>query len=192
MSASEQAAGLRCLSPAEYLAEELRAETKSEYVAGSVHAMAGATRAHNIIAVNALVLIGNHLRDKPCRPFGSDMRVRLPASVGEIYYSPDLSVTCDPSDTAELFLEKPVLVLEVLSPDTRRTDLREKRLAYFNLPSLHTYLILEQDCMSALMLRKIDNAWVELTFTDAEAELHLAPIDLRVRLGAFYDGITFP
>jgi Uma2 family endonuclease len=180
------------ISPDEYLAGEAIAESKSEYLDGKVYAMAGATRAHNIISTNALVTIGSHLRGKPCQPFGSDMRVRMPAIVGEIYYYPDVSVTCDPSDTADLFIEKPVLIIEVLSPETRRTDLREKRLSYFSVPSLEAYLILEQDHPAALLFEKIDGNWQERIFSDRGAEVSLNPIQLKIPLADFYTGVTFP
>jgi Uma2 family endonuclease len=174
------------ISPADYLAGEPLAETKHEYIDGKVYAMAGATRAHNIIAANAMIVIGNHLRGKPCQPFGSDMRVRLPSTVGDIYYYPDLSVTCDPTDTNDLYIEKPVLIIEVLSPETRRTDLREKRLAYFSIPTVQTYLMLEQDSPNALILERIQNAWVEKVANTPDSEIHLTPINLKTPLKSFY------
>ena len=41
--------------------------------------------------------------------------------------------------------DDPCLIVEVLSPHTALTDRREKLIAYRKLPSLHTYLIVEQD-----------------------------------------------
>ena len=42
----------RRYTPQEYLALERQAEFKSEYLDGIIVAMAGASRAHNLIAVN--------------------------------------------------------------------------------------------------------------------------------------------
>ncbi|MDQ2696904.1 MAG: Uma2 family endonuclease [Pseudomonadota bacterium] len=52
------------ISEEDYLAAEARAAGKSEYMAGEVYAMAGASERHNRIALN----IAFHLRDAdPCR-----------------------------------------------------------------------------------------------------------------------------
>jgi hypothetical protein len=54
----------------DYLAGELAANVKHEYVAGVIYSMVGATNAHNIIATNLLGFAGNELTDDP--------RVELP------------------------------------------------------------------------------------------------------------------
>jgi Uma2 family endonuclease len=80
------------ISPEEYLEGEKSASVKHEYVDGAVYAMAGASRRHNLIAGNTFLALGNHLRGKPCVPFNSDMKVRLPAEWADAFYYPDVSV----------------------------------------------------------------------------------------------------
>ena len=49
------------LSPAEYLANERQAACKSDYVAGEMFAMAGASRRHHLIVANVIRILGNQL-----------------------------------------------------------------------------------------------------------------------------------
>ncbi|WP_353568746.1 Uma2 family endonuclease [Haloferula sargassicola] len=65
------------ISVDDYLHGEEIAETKHEYIGGEVHAMAGGTRDHSAIAANAIGSLFGLLRGKPCRPFTSDLKVRI-------------------------------------------------------------------------------------------------------------------
>ena len=61
----------------DYLAGEQQSSVKHEYVAGLVYAMVGAKNAHNIIASNALISLGQQLQGKPCRAFNPDTKIRI-------------------------------------------------------------------------------------------------------------------
>ena len=61
------------ISPEQYLEAERRAETKSEYLAGQVFAMTGASLEHNLIVVNLILVIGTQLKGRPCQVLPSDM-----------------------------------------------------------------------------------------------------------------------
>lgn len=86
------------LSIAEYLAAETTSQTKHEYLGGRVYAMSGASRNHNLIAGNIFALIRNHLRDTNCRAFISDMKIKIESQQLDIFYYPDIVVTCNPQD----------------------------------------------------------------------------------------------
>ncbi len=80
------------LTPEEYLRIERAAETKSEYFDGDVFAMTGASRKHNLIALNIAAELRQQLKGKPCETYAGDMRVRVP-STGLFTY-PDVVVVC--------------------------------------------------------------------------------------------------
>lgn len=179
------------ISPEDYLEGEKLAAVKHEYVDGAVYAMAGASRRHNLIATNTLVALANHLRGKSCVPFNSDMKVRLPAEWADAFYYPDVSVSCDPADNHAYYLARPVLLFEVISPETEQTDRREKRLAYRTIPGVKMYVILEQARIAATVLRAAETGWQTDVLEGATAPLVLDPIGLTLSLGQLYERVEF-
>ena len=80
------------VSSQEYLALEKQAVYKNEYIAGTIVAMSGASRAHNLIVTNIVTSLGQQLRGRSCEVYANDMRVKMPAS--DFYVYPDVVVVC--------------------------------------------------------------------------------------------------
>lgn len=174
------------LTEDEYLAGELLSEVKHEYLAGTVHAMAGASARHNTIAHNIGGSLFNHLRGKTCQPFGSDMKLRLEFGGGVVFYYPDAMVCCDPADDADYFRQSPILIIEVLSPQTSRVDQREKLLAYQKLSSLEVYVIVDQD-QCRLTLHRRSNDWQAEFLTGPDDALHVSGLGWSVPVREIYE-----
>jgi Uma2 family endonuclease len=138
----------------DYLAAELDAPVKHEYVAGVVYALAGARNAHNTIGGNIFGELHARLRGRTCRPFNSDtkIRVRQPGQVR--FYYPDTSVICRPNPPSDTYQDEPTVLFEVLSRRTRRIDLGEKKDSYLTIPSLGVYVIVEQDTPTVIAFRR--------------------------------------
>src|SRR5262245_10573147 len=85
-------AARQLLTPAEYLAIESAADVKSEFYAGAMFAMAGASPEHNAIVFNVATGLGPQLRGRPCQGFSSDQRVKV--SETGLYTYTDLAVVC--------------------------------------------------------------------------------------------------
>jgi len=134
--------GAATLSVEEYLALERATGLKHEYVLGQVYALAGASEAHNRIAVNVLAALLPAARAAGCRLVGSDQKLQ-PGN--DLYYYPDVQVLCDPTDDDPLVKHRPCVVVEVSSEGTEATDRREKLLVYRGIASLRLYLIVAQD-----------------------------------------------
>src|SRR5579862_3723063 len=94
---------LNLVSVDDYLATELISPIKHEYLGGVVYAMAGARNAHNIITVNTLAALHTRLRGRPCRPFNSDTKIRVPLPAQVRLYYPDASVSSRPGPQADSF-----------------------------------------------------------------------------------------
>jgi len=78
----------------------------------------------------------------PCQAHGDGMTVQIDDSD----YEPDAAVHCGaklPDDA--IAVPDPVIIVEVLSPSSRKSDRSLKLGEYFKLPSLHHYLIVWPD-----------------------------------------------
>ena len=103
------------ISVEEYLESELVASVKHEYIAGRIYERIDTTNAHNFVVGNALGMLGFRLKDKPCRPFNSDTKIRVRMPDHQRFYYPDLSVVCEQNPLTDTFQDQPVLIIEVLS-----------------------------------------------------------------------------
>jgi Uma2 family endonuclease len=179
------------VSVEDYLAEELRAESRHEYLGGLVYALAGASEEHNVIAANLMGMLHAQLRGKPCQPFGSDMKVRLQTLGDTYFYYPDAMVACDPTDAGHGWRERPATLFEILSDETRRVDEREKRFAYLQLPSLQAYIRIEQSSAEVIAERRISGEWKSEKLTGLRAIAELPELALRLPLAELYDRLRF-
>jgi Uma2 family endonuclease len=143
------------ISMEEYLAGELLAETKHEFIDGYVYAMAGASKNHESIAANVLAGVHQQLKGTRCRPFGSDVKVKA----GTNFFYPDVMVVCEDKTNNPYYTESPILLVEVLSKSTRRNDETIKRTAYQSLPSVQEYVLIEQDFVDVEVCRS-SSGWV--------------------------------
>ena len=182
------------VSAAEYLALEREALTKSEFVNGRIYAMAGASATHNEIAGNLFGLLWSALRSGPCRPYGSDQRIGVPAT--GIYTYPDISIVCqpklsDPKDADTLI--NPTALFEVLSPSTEAYDRGAKFAHYRRLPSLREYWLVSADRRRIERFRKHGEVWELEEFEGVEAIIPLSvAAGVSIPLSAVYEGVSVP
>ena len=179
------------VSVRDYLAGERVAKRKHEYVDGVVYAMAGGTVQHSRIASNATVALGSQLRGHQCEAFNSDMKVRVRLSRGTRFYYPDVSVVCQPNADNDSFHDAPVVIVEVISESTRRTDEYEKREAYLSIDSLHVYVLVEQASAAVLVYRRGDSGFDREVYTGLDAIIPLPEIECELALAELYQNVEF-
>ncbi|MGH7638591.1 MAG: Uma2 family endonuclease [Gemmatimonadaceae bacterium] len=179
---------LRRMTLEEYLEFEENSPIKHEYVAGEVFAMSGVTTRHNLINLN----MTHHLRDaakrRGCRVFG--MEVKLRAGKDRIYY-PDIIVACGKAADVELIVEAPAVVVEITSPSTHATDRREKLDAYQRLPSLRSYLVVEQRRRQVIVYTRTRGAWRRDEVAGA-GDAAIPALGLTLTLDDIYDDVPLP
>lgn len=179
------------ISPEEYLEGELRAEVKHEYLSGVVYAMAGTRNVHGDISTNILGMFHARLRGKPCRPYNSDTKVRLRLAAGLRFYYPDVQVTCQPNPPRDTFQDYPVVIVEVISESTRRTDEGEKLQGYCSLPSAENYLLVESDRALVIGYRRTPDGFVREVHSGLQAIIALPAIEAELPLAEIYERVVF-
>ena len=184
------------LSPEEYLAWEETQTVRHEYVDGQVYAMSGVSKNHGRITKNMTFQLERHLFDSVCEPYTTDVKLAVKTHQTRYYY-PDVVVTCeagneDPEDA--YLIVQPILLVEVLSPSTKRTDKVEKFNAYQQIVGLREYIIVAQDQMRVEVYRheKAGDVWQGQVFTEAEQEVTLQSVGLTVNLATIYRRVIFP
>jgi Uma2 family endonuclease len=172
------------ISVEDYLKGELTSDIKHELIDGCVYAMAGASANHERISVNILSEFRNHLKNSPCEPFGSDMKLRINAN----FFYPDVMVDCLFDNSTPYFTQIPIIIVEVLSKSTRKKDTTLKLLSYINIPSLKEYVLIEQNFVDIEVLRRSEG-WLpkhyflgdEITFESIGLTLSVEDIYHRVQ-----------
>src|SRR5258706_9235182 len=181
----EAAVKTGALSVEDYLSGERVSELRHEYLGGTLYVMAGTSEEHNNIVLTLASALRSHLRAKPCRVFIVAMKVRLRIGDEDIFYYPDLLVACDPRDTDRYFTRYPKMLIEVLSPDTERTDRREKFLSYTGIETLAEYVLIAQDKMEVTVFRRA-NQWRTEVASQPSEEIALHSLEFALPLSAVY------
>lgn len=174
----------------EYLALERRSETKCEFHDGEIFAMTGASRQHNLIAVNLAGELRNQLKGRPCEAYAADMRVKTAESRN--YHYPDFAVVCGAPQFEDDHLDtllNPTLVIEVLSPSTEAYDRGGKFASYRRIESLREYLLVSQDTPRIERYRRTPEGWVLTEAEGLEAILPLDAIDCSLALREVFDKV---
>ncbi len=141
------------LSFEEYLEGEQEADIRHEYVDGQVYAMGGASELHNTVTADLHTAINSILPDS-CRSWVADMKVKIEHGGKTYAYYPDIMVACGENTGDQYFRANPILIVEVLSQSTRRTDLNEKFANYVQIPSLQEYVVVSQDTPHLRIFRR--------------------------------------
>ena len=168
------------MSVEQYLEYERSQEIRHELVDGHLYAMTGASEMHERIAMNLAAALSVHLRGSPCRAYKGDLKI----AVGDDHYYPDVFVTCGPDRPDGYSRDDPVLIVEVLSPNTQRHDRGDKLLAYRTLPTLKEYVLVSQDRVR-VELRTADDGAV-LALESPEDVLTLASVGFSMTLADLY------
>jgi Uma2 family endonuclease len=181
----------RLLTPQEYLAQERRAEFRSEYLRGEVFAMAGTSWEHCLVKDNLAGEASQQLKDGPYRVLTSDLRVKIKQT--GLYTYPDIVIVCDgPEFEDEVFdtLLNPRAIVEILSDSTEKYDRGAKFAHYRTIPSLQEYVLIAQDqALVERFVRQPDGSWLLTAFADMAQVFAFNSVPVRVPLVDIYRGV---
>jgi Uma2 family endonuclease len=177
------------MSVEEYLEFELNSPIRHEYVAGEVFAMTGATARHNLINLNLTRLFHAAAKKRGCRVLAIEIMLR---AASDRYYYPDLIVACGLAGEVERIVEEPTVVVEITSPSTRATDRREKLDAYQRMPSVRTYLVVEQRRRQLFVYNRAASGEFSREEINGAGEVVIPALGTTFTLDEIYDDVPLP
>ena len=164
----------------EYLDFENASPLRHELIGGVIYGMVGGTDRHNLVCTNLVAALHARLA-VPCQVFSAQMKLRVEAADEVEYYYPDVFVSCDPTDRATLFRERPNLIVEVLSDSTEKDDRHGKFLTYRQISSLQEYVLVAQDVPQIEIMRRRASWKPEFVFLDDICSLESVGFAIPVR-----------
>ena len=178
------------MTPGEYLEIERKSEIRSEYIAGRMFAMSGASRRHGLIAGNLFREISSQMRGRACEAHINDLRVKV--SPTGMYTYPDIVAFCGEARLEDEHFDtllNPAVIVEVLSDSTEAYDRGEKFAHYRRLDTLREYVLVSQDKIRIERFRREGDEWTLSEVSDPEATLHLESIDCHIAVAAIYEKV---
>lgn len=177
----------------EYFALEQQSEDRLEYRDGAIVAMVGGSEAHSLIQLGIGSLLRVALRDRGCFVYPSDMKVQIAAA--NIYTYPDISVVCGEREFTpgrRDAILNPILLVEVLSPNTEMYDRGKKFGHYRRIPALREYVLVAQDSpMIEHYVRQDDGSWLWATAEGLNASITLPTLGCTLPLSEIYRQVEF-
>jgi len=157
-----------------------------ERIDGIVVAMAPERLAHNRCKSAAVRALRRALRDaglRSCEVFADGMSVRVEDSD----YEPDALLRRGPRLPGEaIHIPDPMILVEVLSPDSGTRDRAIKPRAYFKLPSVQHYLIVWPEEQRIVRHARLANGDIAST-TFLSGDISLDHPGITVTVEEFYD-----
>ncbi len=175
-----QALEQQLISFEDYLEGERNVPFRSEYIDGYIYAMAGASERHNTIAHTFGTAIDNILGNE-CRVWQSDMKVIGHYQDKNFAYYPDIMAACGENTGDQYARTNPLLIVEVLSPSTERTDLSEKLNNYISIDSLLEYVVVSQSTPYLRVFRRRCNWQTESYYADDRVSLESVGLEIKVK-----------
>jgi Uma2 family endonuclease len=172
------------MSVAEFLSWEERQEPRWEFDGVQPVAMTGGTIEHETIGGNIRIALQNRLGPGRCRVFGPTLKIEV---AGRVRY-PDAFVVRTPIPPRATVIDEPVVVFEVISESTSRTDRIEKLREYGATASIQHYIILERDSIAAMVFTRQGANLIAETWTAGDT-LRLSEIGVEVPMTEFYIGL---
>jgi Uma2 family endonuclease len=179
------------LTTKDYLELERASSVRHEWHNGEMIAMAGASKAHNLIALSIASSLRQQLKGKPCKAFITDLKLAVASA--DLYFYPDIMVICG----KDAFIEEDItsdaaVIIEVLSESTEAFDRGMKFKFYQSLRSLKEYVLVSQHKMQVERYEKISKSEWHYTILDLpEKQLELVGIGARISVAEIYEEVEF-
>ncbi len=126
----------------------------SAYSEHAIVDMAGGSPTHAALSARLASLLDQGLpQDGPCVVYSSDVKLKL---AEDHYVHPDVTVSC--TEQGEGVLTHPIVLIEILSPNTEKRDRGAKLKTYQALPSVQEYMLIGSEEKEIVVYRR-ENNW---------------------------------
>jgi Uma2 family endonuclease len=131
--------------------------SKVELDNGRPYMMGGASLLHELLVSEILYQFRRYLEGSPCKAYGSNIYLRTKErGIRE----PDLTIICDHSKiNGKVYEGIPRLIVEIVSPSSKRMDLYIKKDEYYQLGVKEYWVVLSKDKVQV-------NTWSEEGYYD--------------------------
>lgn len=171
----------------EYFELERNSEVKHEFVEGQLIEMPGEKKVANKLSLRLSVVLLGLLNDNVYDVFIQD--VRLSTVRGKRYRYPDVMVVPVIDDEDEYNVHQAVLIAEVLSPSTEKTDRNDKLKEYSKIPSVQYYLMVSQEEPIIELYRRNGDIFEYTFFTEKTDVINFPFFDIKFTLNDIYKKI---
>ena len=162
-------------------------DARLELIDGQFLAQAAPSQAHQQIATNIVLALGTQLRGRhPCRVLIAGTAVAIDGAEGLNGPCPDALVTYEPQGPR---VERPAIVVEVLSPSTAGIDLTRKLALYESCGAIRHYVVVWQDQRRVLNFVREPSGRLTATEVSEGGIAFDAPGGLTLALADVYAGV---
>lgn len=173
----------------EYFELEKHSEIRHEYYYGKLIPMPGESKKANLIASNCNRNLWFALKGKGYQIFQSDVRTIVKDR--KIYRYPDIVVAPKSDNVDDYNITKPILLIEVFSDGSSKTDHEEKLKEYAEMESVQYYLIISQYEISVKIYTRQTKGWHYEHFSQIEDTIELPFLDAELCLKDIYEEVNW-
>ncbi len=170
----------------EYFELEKTSEIRHEFINGELIAMLGESKKANEIVGNIYISLRNTFKKRALKVYNHDVRLMLE---NNRYRYPDIIVAPTIDDEDSHAITQPVLIVEVFSENSVKTDTVDKLREYSILPTLQYYLIVSQEEPFVEIYAKNSDKWEFSYFTNLQESIELTALDASILMGDIFEGI---
>jgi Uma2 family endonuclease len=171
---------------AEFLEWDAGDDRHYELIDGVPTAMAPAVPVHGRISANLARRIDEALDDRASCSVIVTAGILSPDEANT-WYEADVAVSCRPIAEDGRNLERPLIIIEILSPSTEDEDRKRKLPKYRQIDSVREIVLIDSTQMYCEVHRKVEKSrWLTDLLLRPDASLRLESIDFEQPLSVIY------
>lgn len=171
----------------EYFEFEKTSEIRHEYVNGVLIPMPGESKIANKICRKIVRLLEDKLNAKVFEIFNHDVRTML--NVAKLYRYPDIVVAPIIDDEDTHAVTKPILIAEIFSDNSIKTDTIDKLKEYSSLPTMQYYLIVSQTESFIEVYSRNNDKWEFTHFSNLDEKIPLPQLNAELLMKDIFEGV---